>query len=138
MVGVRAVAVVLAVRLVVLVGVGHQVGQREAVMRDNEVYAAGGPALCAEHVSGAADTRRHRADKAAIAAPEAPDVVAVSIVPLSPGGWEMTGLVAAGADVPGLGDEFQLAQDGILRDCRQQGCGGVEPSGAPAHRGREV
>ena len=52
------VAVLLAIRLVVAVFVGDRVGEREAVMRGDEVDAAGARAV--EDVRRSRDPRRER------------------------------------------------------------------------------
>src|SRR5215831_3593013 len=72
---VGAVLVVLAVGLVVLVVVGDQVTQREAVMRGEEVDAAGGSASAQTiQVAAAAESVRQLGDLAWITLPEAADV----------------------------------------------------------------
>ena len=54
------------------------------------------------------------ADGALLAAPEVADGVAVLAVPLGPLRREVAHLVAAGADVPRLGDQLDLADDRVL------------------------
>ena len=49
-----------------------------------------------------------------LAAPEVADGVAVVAVPLGPLRREVADLVAAGADVPRLGDQLDLADDRVL------------------------
>ena len=74
-----------------------------------------------------------------VPAPEVADHVAVDAVPLGPEDREVADLVAAGADVPGLGDELHLRQHGILVDDveeRGQPVDVVELAGQCRARGR--
>jgi hypothetical protein len=110
-----AVVVVLAVGVVVLVVVGHQIAQRELVVGGDEV------------------DRRHRAPRGVLvevgrpgepggelveggrfAAPEVARGVAVLAVPLRPLRREIAHLVAAGPDIPRFGDQLDLADRRIL------------------------
>jgi hypothetical protein len=76
---------VLAVGLVVLVVVGHEIGEREAVVRGDEVDAGVGTAAAAVvEVAGAGAALREFADEAAIALPVGAHRVAVLVVPLGP------------------------------------------------------
>jgi len=73
----------LAVRLVVLRVVRHEVVQREPVVAGDEVDARErGPVRPLVEVGAAGDARRDRAYEAGVAAHEAPDVVAEAAVPL--------------------------------------------------------
>ena len=91
------------------------------------------------------------AEAGMLAAPEVPDGVAVLAVPLRPLRREVTDLVAAGSDVPGLGDEFDLADRRILLhefeeraqpvdvvEPAGQGGGQVEPESVDVHFGHPV
>ena len=49
-----------------------------------------------------------------------------------------SGLVAAGADVPRLGDQFQVAQGRVLCDGRQQRRAGVKATCAPPQSGGQI
>src|SRR5262249_42076021 len=53
---------------------------------------------------------------AAFALPQAADGVPVATVPLRPADGEVADLVAALADVPGLGDDLDLAEAGRVVD----------------------
>ena len=53
---------------------------------------------------------------AIVTAPKAPDRVAIAIVPLGKARRKIAELIAAGADVPGLGDQFFRAQHRVLAD----------------------
>ena len=112
-----AVVAVLAVGVVVLLVVGHQVPQREAVVGGDEVDR--GDRLAAAvlvEVAGAGEARGELAEGRALATPEVADGVAVLAVPLGPQGREVADLVAAVADVPGLGDQLDLADHRVLLD----------------------
>ncbi|MDT4872467.1 hypothetical protein FQZ97_1076520 [compost metagenome] len=112
-----AVAVVLAVGFVVLVVVRHQVVQREAVVRGDEVDARGGPlARPAVQVFRTGDALGHLADEPAVAFPEAAQPVAVLVVPLGPAEREVADLVAAVAQVPRFGDELHAVERRVLPD----------------------
>jgi hypothetical protein len=113
---VGAVAAVLAVGLVVLLVVGDEVAQREAVVRGDEVDRGERPAAVGlVEVARSGEARGELGD-ARIAAPEVAHRVAVLAVPLRPQHREVADLVAAGPDVPGLGDQLDLREHGILED----------------------
>src|SRR6185312_11418566 len=102
-----AIAIFLAVGLVVLVGVGHKVVQGEAVVRGDEVHRRiRATAAMVEQVRGTGEARGKFGELAPIAAPERARGVAKSVVPLRPAGREATGLVAAQAKVPRLGNQL--------------------------------
>src|SRR5439155_23272871 len=83
---VGTVAVVLAVRLVVLAVVGDEVVEREAVVAGHEVDALLGLALLVAVDFGTADDPvRHPAHGARFAAEEVAHVIAKAAVPLLPG-----------------------------------------------------
>ena len=66
-------------------------------------------------VAGAREARRELGD-ARLPAPEVAHDVAVDAVPLAPQHREVADLVAARADVPRLGDQLDLREDGVLVD----------------------
>src|SRR5687768_17406694 len=85
-------------------------------------------------------------DGAAVALPEPPDGVAVLAVPFGPEDGEVADLVPALADVPRLGDELHLGEDGVLVDDVEEraelvdrvefageGAGEVEPEPVDVH-----
>ena len=112
-----AVPVVLPVGFVVLLVVGHQVVQGEAVVAGDEVDGgAGPPAGVFVEVRRAGQPGGELAQGGGLAAPVVADGVAVLAVPLRPQPREVADLVAALADVPGLGDQLDLADDRILLD----------------------
>src|SRR4051794_30634576 len=80
----RAVVVVLAVRLVVLLVVRDEVAKCEAVVRGDEVDRSEGPtAVALVEIRRAAEARDEVAQRR-LAAPEVADRVAVDAVPLRP------------------------------------------------------
>ena len=110
-----AVPVVLAVRLVVLVIVGDEVVEREAVVRRHEVDR--GPRLAAavgEQVGRGGEPRREIGQLPVVAAPVGSHRVAIAVVPFRPARREAADLVAAGPDVPRLGDQLDLAERRVL------------------------
>ena len=109
-----AVVVVLAVGLVVLLVVGHQVAQGEAVVGGDEVDAGDRPPAGVLVEVGRAGQPRGELAERRLAAPEVADGVAVGAVPLGPLRREVADLVAAGPDVPRLGDQLDLADDRVL------------------------
>src|SRR5690606_40437778 len=74
-----------------------------------------------------------------LAHPEGADRVAIAVVPLAPAGREVAELVAAGADVPGLGDQLRAREHRVLGDrlkerrARDQGRAAMRRL-APEHR----
>ena len=117
-IGVVAVLVVLAVGLVVLLVVRHEIPQREAVVAGEEIDGVPRlPAGRAVQVGTAAQPRRQVGDRAGVAAPEAAHVVAVTAVPLRPAAAEreVADLVKS-AGVPRLGDQLGVAEDALLGD----------------------
>ena len=117
MVVVRPVPVVLAVRLVVLLLVAHQILEREAVMSGDEVDARRRrtPRGLVK-IRAAREARGNLAVQAHIALPELAHRVAVLAVPLHPAQRKVADLIAALAEVPGLGDELRGRERGILID----------------------
>ena len=110
------VAVALAVRLVVLLVVGDEIPEREPVVRGDEVdRRERRAAVVLVEVARPGRARREVGDAGA-PAPEVPHRVAVEAVPLRPEHREVADLVAARADVPGLGDQLDLREHRVLVD----------------------
>ncbi len=119
---VGAVLAALAVGLVVLLVVRDEVGQGEPVVRGDEVDRRVGPAaVVLVEVRRAREPGRELAERPGGAAPEVADRVAVLAVPLGPPGREVAHLVAAGPDVPRLGDELDLRDHRVLLDEVEEG-----------------
>ena len=84
-VGVGTVMVVFSVCFIVLVAITHHVVQSEAVVAGDEVDAAlGAFARIGIDVGTPADAAGKQTEHPLIAAPEAPDIIPVSAVPLRP------------------------------------------------------
>ena len=136
---VGAVTAALAVRLVELVVVRDQVGEREAVVGGDEVDAGVGPPTAGlVQVRGAGDPRSELAEAAGPAAPDVADVVAVATVPLRPRRREVPDLVAALPHVPRLGDQLDLVDHRVLLDEVEERREPVDVVQFAGERGREV
>ena len=119
---VGSVAVLLAVGLVVLAVVGDQVFEREAVVAGDEVDALLGLSLLVPVEVGAAEQPgRHLRYRAAVALPEAADVVAEAAVPLLPGVSDEASHLVEPRGVPRLGDQLRAREHGIRLDVPQRG-----------------
>src|SRR5208337_4549734 len=123
----RAVAVLLAVGLVMLVVVRDKVFEREAVVAGDEVDAGGwgAPGLLVE-VARAGQAGGELGDRTAVALPEPPHVVAVLAVPLGPEHREVAHLVSARAHIPWLGDQLHLREDRVLVNDVEKGAQAVD------------
>ncbi len=136
---VLAVLVVLAVGVVVLDVVADEVGHREAVVRGHEVDArVRPPAALLVQVAAARQPRRQLRHAPIVSPPEAADGVAVLAVPLRPLGGEVADLVAALAEVPGLGDELDLRQHRVLVNDVEERAQLVDRVQLARERAREV
>ena len=95
---VGAVAIVLAIRRIVLLVVAEQVGQRETVVHRDVIDAGAGRAVVVmKQVGGGGHAARHFADQAAFAAPVAPHRAAIAVVPFRPLRRKGTDLITAHA-----------------------------------------
>ena len=134
-----AVAVVLAVGLVVLVVVRDEVAQREAVVGGDEVdRRRRPPGVGLVQVGAAGEAVAELGQRRRLAAPEVADRVAVAAVPLRPQRREVADLVAALADVPRLGDQLDLRDDGVLLDEVEERRQPVDGEQLAGQRRREV
>ena len=119
---VAAVLVVLPVGVVVLLVVGDEVPEREAVVAGDEVDAGRGSAAVAlVEVGGAGQPVGEVADPAGLAAPVVADGVPEAPVPFCPADREVADLVAALPDVPRLGHQLHLGEDRVLVDDLEEG-----------------
>ena len=131
--------VVLAIGLVVLVVVRDQIVQREAVMGGDEIDAGPRPASALlEEVADPVTRRRKFRQLALVALPIAPHGIAIAVVPLRPAGREAADLIAAGADVPGLGDQLDPRQDGVLAAGVEEAAALVEAMRLAAQDRRQI
>src|SRR5579862_7745540 len=106
-----AIAVVFTVRLVVLLIVGAEVVQREAVVAGHEIHACFGLAfLVSIDLRASEQPVGHDPDKALIAAEKATYVIAKATVPLAPSvAREATHLVLA-RRIPCFGDQLRTGE----------------------------
>src|SRR5690606_164227 len=112
---VGTVAVVFAIGVVVLVVVGHQVLQGEAIVSGDEINRGVGPsAALIKQVAGGGQAARKLWQLTAIATPEGTYCTANAIIPFHPAWRESADLITTDATVPGFCDEFKLAQHGVL------------------------
>ena len=134
-----AVAVVLAVGLVVLLVVRHQVGQREAVVTGDEVDARAWPPPGGfVEVRGPGQPRGEFAEGRGFAPPVVAHNVAILPVPFGPQTWKVADLITALADVPRLGDQLDLADHRILLHQIEEGRQPVDVVELPGQRGGQV
>ncbi|PAV92438.1 hypothetical protein WR25_05777 [Diploscapter pachys] len=129
-----AITIVLAIGVVVALGIADQIGEREAIVRREEVNRA--RVARTEEIRRSCDAGGQLAC-AAVAAPEAADVVAVAVVPLQPVVGEVAELIAAGADVPRLGDHDAAGEQRVGGDLYKDRRMGIEARAAGEDR-REV
>ena len=149
---VAAVAVLLPVGRVVLVVVGHQVREREAVVGGDVVDRRAGPSdqrrvAVPEQVDGARQAGGQVADAVAgqtvrgaagVREPERADGVAEAVVPLGERDRELPGAPAAGADVPRLRDELEAVQARLDRHRDERGVVGRVAARVAAEGHRQV
>src|SRR4030095_3286142 len=64
--------------------------------------------------------------------------IAITVVPFAPALRERAETISAGTDIPGFGDELQLAQQRILADRPEQRRGGIESCRTSTECGREI
>ena len=118
---VGAVAVVLAVGLVVLLLVGHQVAHGEAVVGGHEVdRVVRRPPVVGVEVGRPGEPGGDGAVAGGVVAPEVADLVAVLVVPLHPRRRHPADQVAVHRRVPRLGDQLDVPQHGVLADRDEQ------------------
>jgi hypothetical protein len=134
-----AVAVVLAVGLVVAQVVADQVGSVKPSWRDDVVDRLQRRAARAGRGPTSRQALRELAARAVAAQPEGARGVAEAVVPLQPAAREAAHLVAAGADVPGLGDQLDAGQHRVLQHgALKKGPSRSKPVIAAAQHRRQV
>src|SRR5215217_2362567 len=110
-----AVVVAFTIRLVVLVVVGNEIVQGEAVVGGEEIDP--GPWTATPmviDVAGPCETGSKIAGCVIGVLPVIPDRIAIFIIPLGPAGWKAAHLVSTWADVPRLTDKLDLGQCWVL------------------------
>ncbi len=134
-----AVPVPLAVRLVVLLVVGDEVAQGEAVVAGHEVdRGERPPPVVLVQVGGAGQPGGELREGARLAPPQVPHAVPVLAVPLGPQRREVPHLVAALAHVPRLGDQLHLAHHRVLLHQVEEGREPVHLVELAGQGGRQV
>jgi hypothetical protein len=122
-----SVSRLLAVRLVVLVAVRHEIGEREAIVTGDEVDRSRGPSGVGHvEVGRAGETLPELGESGVLSSPEIAHGVAIIGVPFRPLRWETPHLIAPLADIPRLGDELDPREHRILVN-------DVEEGGQPVH-----
>ena len=117
-----AVAIVLAVRHIVLVVVADEIAQRVAVMRADEMDGRGWRATARlECLARSGHDTRDRRQLSGIPAPEGAHHIAEMVVPFGPAGRKAADAIAALAQVPRFRDQFYARQNRVLRDRPQEG-----------------
>ncbi len=106
-----------------------------AVMK---LIEANGSRPSASYRSAEPDSRAANSPRVGEAAPEVAHRVAVDAVPLRPQDREVADLVAAGADVPGLGDQLDLREDRVLVDYVEERRQPVDIEELAGQRGGQV
>ena len=112
---VRSVRVVFTIRFVVLVVVRDEIVESESIVRRDEIDARkGAPPAPTVQVAAPRQPIPQLRHLASITFHVPPDGVPVFAVPLGPADRKVADLIAAFAHVPGLRDQLDLGQDGIL------------------------
>src|SRR3546814_16543728 len=71
--------------------------------------------VCSSDLARAGDTRGELRRLSFVALPEPAHGIAIAVVPLRPACGEVADLIAAHADVPGLGDQLDPRQRRVLK-----------------------
>src|SRR5262245_59860558 len=112
-----AVTVAFAVGLVVFLLVADQVVEREAIVRRDEINAAVRRSACMlVQIARARQPRDECSEQALVAAPKAPNVVAIAPVPFGPPQIAKAADLIGASRVPGFGDDFRVGQKWIFGD----------------------
>src|ERR1700730_17066067 len=110
-----AVAIVFAIGLVVLVVIGDEIVEREAVMGGGKAEARPGlAAALIEDVARGRDPGGQFAEFALVTLPVGSDGVTEAVVPLRPARREASDLISPWPDIPGLRDQLDGREDGVL------------------------
>ncbi len=123
------VAIILAIGVVVAVLVGDRVGERETVMRGEEIDAA---EVSSEQIGRTRDPGGKRPHSPG-PAPKPADIVAESVVPFEPVGGEAPQLVAARANIPRLGNHHPVSEQRVGSELGEDRGVGIEARPAGDH-----
>ncbi len=132
-----AVVIVLAVGLVVLVVVRHQVNRGEPIMGGDEVDR-GEWTPRPEDIRAGGESGGNGVDQTTGPPPEVTEVVAIAAVPFRPCRRKPPELICARPYVPRLSDELHVPEGGVLLHCQKERGIGVELFGRTTERGGEI
>src|ERR1051325_1562837 len=91
-------------------------------MGGDVVNARVGPSgAMVEEIGRASDPAGELRQDPALAPPKAAHRIPIAVVPSPPSGWKVAELIAAGAEIPWLGNELDAAQLGRLADGGKKG-----------------
>ena len=146
------VPVALAVGLIMLLVVAHQIVHGEAVVRGDEVHGCDrSAAIDLIQVGTAHESAGEFRQRGRLRAPEVAHAIAVAAVPFGPAGREAAHLIAARAEIPRFRDQLDAGDHRILFDDVEEGrqfvdfleltgqCGGkIESESVDVHFGDPV
>src|SRR6476620_498093 len=119
---VGTIAVVLAVRQIVLAVIAHEVGERKSIVNGDMIDArARAAAIVIEKIGGAGHATTKLTDDVAFARPVAPKGATKMVVPFRPARREFSDLVSSWPDVPRFGDQLDRGQRRILPKGGEEG-----------------
>ena len=134
-----AVAVVFLVGLVVPLVIADQIGQGEAVVAGDVVdRRPRPPAVVLEQVAGGQQVGGQFGQHPIVAPPEPAHGIAKAVVPFGGAGGKAAELVAAGTDVPRLGDDLDLGQGRVLADRVEEPAPAIVAILLAAERDRQI
>ena len=70
--------------------------------------------------------------------PEIANVIAKSIIPLTPQGWEPADLIAAGSNIPWFSNQLYLSQHRVLLHCAEKRALKFDIAFTPGERSRQI
>ena len=93
---------------------------------------------CSNKIARAMQAARQFRQLVRVPAPKAANVITVAIVPLGPAGGESAELIAAGADIPGFGNQLDSGERGILGQGLEKRRARVEAAFLATENGSEI
>ena len=127
---VGAVAIALAVDLIVLHVVTHQIVKSETVVSGDEVHGAESTARPIDYVARTRNSRCQLGDATSVVSavasvgyvgqPKSANAVAVAVVPLAETIRKLAGLPAAETHIPGFDNHFRFRKIGVGQDSIEQ------------------